>query len=246
MKKLVAGNWKMNGLAAALAEVQALNAAHPAPACEMLLCPPATLLAQMSWAARGSSLKLGGQDCHPDAAGAHTGDISAAMLKDAGATYVILGHSERRADHGETDALVKAKAQAALTAGLIAVVCIGETEAQRDAGQTLEVIGTQLDGSLPDGASAATLVVAYEPVCAIGTGRTPAIAQIAEVHAFVRARLTARIGAEAAGVRLLYGGSVKPSNATEIFAVPDVDGALVGGASLKAADFRAIVSALSA
>ena len=246
MKKLAAGNWKMNGLAAALAEVQGLNAAHPDPVCEMLLCPPATLLAQMSWAARGSSLKLGGQDCHPDAAGAHTGDISAAMQKDAGATYVILGHSERRADHGETDALVKAKAQAALTAGLIAVVCIGETEAQRDAGQTLEVIGTQLDGSLPDGASAATLVVAYEPVWAIGTGRTPAIAQIAEVHAFVRARLTARIGAEAAGVRLLYGGSVKPSNATEIFAVPDVDGALVGGASLKAADFGVIVAALSA
>ena len=246
MQKLAAGNWKMNGLAAGLAEVQALNAAHPAPNCEMLLCPPATLLAQMNWAARGSNLRLGGQDCHPDASGAHTGDISAAMLKDAGAGYVILGHSERRADHGETNALIRAKAQAALTAGLIPIVCIGETEAQRDAGTTLDVIGGQLDGSVPDGATAATLVVAYEPVWAIGTGRTPTIGQIAEVHAYLRARLTTRIGAEAAGVRILYGGSVKPSNAAEIFAVPHVDGALVGGASLKAADFGAIVTALSA
>ena len=246
MQKLAAGNWKMNGLATALAEVQALNAAHPAPACEMLLCPPATLLAQMNWAARGTNLRLGGQDCHPDAAGAHTGDISAAMLRDAGAAYVILGHSERRADHGEADALIRAKAQAALAAGLIPIICIGETEAQRDGGTTLEVIGGQLDGSLPDGVTAATLVVAYEPVWAIGTGRTPTIAQIAEVHAFLRARLTARLGAEAAGVRILYGGSVKPSNAVEIFAVPHVDGALVGGASLKAADFGAIVAALSA
>ena len=236
----------MNGLASSLAEVGALVAAHPAPACEMLLCPPATLLAQMAWAAKGTTLALGGQDCHQDAGGAHTGDISAAMLKDAGAGYVILGHSERRADHGETDALVRAKAQAALTAGLVAVVCVGETEAQRDADQTLDVIGAQLDGSVPDGATAATLVVAYEPVWAIGTGRTPTIPQIAEVHAFLRDRLTARIGAEAAGVRLLYGGSVKPGNAVEIFAVPHVDGALVGGASLKAADFGAIVAALSA
>ena len=246
MQKLAAGNWKMNGLAVSLAEVSALTAAHPAPACEVLLCPPATLLAQMAWAAKGSALALGGQDCHPEAAGAHTGDISAAMLRDAGASYVILGHSERRADHGEGDALVKAKAHAALAAGLVPVVCIGETEAQRDAGQTLDVIGAQLDGSVPEGATAATLVVAYEPVWAIGTGRTPTIPQIAEVHAFLRARLTALIGAEAAGVRLLYGGSVKPSNAVEIFAVPDVDGALVGGASLNATDFGAIVAALSA
>ena len=245
-RKLAAGNWKMNGLATALAEVTALAAAHPAPACEMLLCPPATLLAQMNWAAKGSALVLGGQDCHPDASGAHTGDISAAMLRDAGADYVILGHSERRADHGETDALVQAKAKAALTAGLTPIICIGETAAQRDAGQVLEVIGTQLDGSVPDTATAATLVVAYEPVWAIGTGRTPTIAQIAEVHAFLRARLTARIGAEAEGVRILYGGSVKPSNATEIFAVPHVGGALVGGASLKATDFGAIIAALSA
>ena len=244
MKKLAAGNWKMNGTAASLAEVTALIAAHPAPGCEMLLCPPATLLAQMNYAARGSVLALGGQDCHAKASGAHTGDVSAAMLKDAGAAYVILGHSERRADHAEGDALVQAKAVAALAAGLVPIVCIGETEAQRDAGETLAVIGGQLDGSVPAGSTAATLVVAYEPVWAIGTGRTPTIPQIAEVHAFLRDRLTALIGAEAAGVRILYGGSVKPSNAAEIFAVPHVDGALVGGASLKAADFGAIVAAL--
>ena len=246
MKKLAAGNWKMNGSTAALSEVVALLAAHPAPGCEMLLCPPATLVAAMAGLAKGSALAVGGQDCHAKTAGAHTGDISAAMLLDAGAAYVILGHSERRADHGESDAQVLAKAQAAIAAGLVAVVCIGETEAQRDAGTTLDVIGAQLDGSVPADATAATLVVAYEPVWAIGTGRTPTIAQIAEVHGFLRARLTAHIGVQAAGVRLLYGGSVKPSNAVEIFAVPHVDGALVGGASLKAADFGAIVAALSA
>jgi triosephosphate isomerase len=246
MKKLAAGNWKMNGTVAALAEVSALVAAHPAPACEMLLCPPATLITAMAALAKGSALAVGGQDCHAKESGAHTGDISAAMLKEAGASYVILGHSERRADHGETDVQVLAKAQAAIAAGLVAVVCIGETEAQRDAGDTLTVIGAQLDGSVPADATAATLVVAYEPVWAIGTGRTPTIAQIAEVHDFLRTRLTAKIGPQAAGVRLLYGGSVKPSNAAEIFAVPHVDGALVGGASLKAADFGAIVAALSA
>jgi len=245
MQKLAAGNWKMNGSTAALAEVQALLAAHPAPACDMLLCPPATLLAPMAALAAGSALAVGGQDCHPKTSGAHTGDISAAMLADAGASYVILGHSERRADHGETDALVLAKAEAAIAAGLIAIVCLGETEGQRDAGDTLAVIGAQLDGSVPATATAATLVIAYEPVWAIGTGRTPTLAQIAEVHAFLRVRLLARIGAEARGVRLLYGGSVKPSNAAEIFAVPDVDGALVGGASLKAADFGAIIAALA-
>jgi triosephosphate isomerase len=246
MKKLAAGNWKMNGTMAALAEAQALVAAHPAPACEMLLCPPATLVAALASQAKGTALMVGGQDCHTKASGAHTGDISAPMLKDAGATHVILGHSERRADHGETDALVKSKAEAAIAAGLIAIVCIGETEAERDAGRTLDVIGTQLDGSLPAGATAANLVVAYEPVWAIGTGRTPTLAEIGEVHAFLRNRLQGLIGAQASGVRLLYGGSVKPSNATEIFAVPYVDGALVGGASLKASDFGAIVAALSA
>lgn len=245
MRKLAAGNWKMNGTAASLSEVAALLGAHPAPTCEMLLCPPTTLIAQMASVAKGTPLLVGGQDCHPKASGAHTGNISAAMLVDAGASHVILGHSERRTDHAETDAEVAAKAVAAIGAGLIAVVCIGETEAQRDAGQTLEVIGTQLAGSVPADAHAATLVIAYEPVWAIGTGRTPTLAEIAEVHHFIRTRLTARIGAEAAGVRLLYGGSVKPSNAAEIFAVPHVDGALVGGASLKASDFGAIVAALS-
>ncbi len=246
MRKLAAGNWKMNGTAAALDEVRSLLAAHPAAGCEMLLCPPATLVAGMAAVAKGSALAVGGQDCHPKASGAHTGDISALMLKDAGASHVILGHSERRADHGETDALVRAKAEATLAAGLVAVVCIGETEAERDAGQTLAVIGGQLDGSLPAGATAANLVIAYEPVWAIGTGRTPTLAEIAEVHAFLRNRLRGLIGDAADGVRLLYGGSVKPSNAAEIFAVPHVDGALVGGASLKAADFGAIVAALSA
>lgn len=246
MQKLAAGNWKMNGTAAALAEVKALLAAHPAPGCEMLLCPPATLLGQMADLAAGTALRVGGQDCHTKTAGAHTGDISAAMLADAGASHVILGHSERRADHGETDALVRAKTEAAWAAGLIAVVCVGETEAERDVGRTLDVVGTQLAGSLPEGASAENTVIAYEPVWAIGTGRTPTLDEIAEVHAFMRRELTARFGETARGMRLLYGGSVKPSNATEIFAVGDVDGALVGGASLKAADFGAIVTALSA
>ncbi|PZQ99957.1 MAG: triose-phosphate isomerase [Cereibacter sphaeroides] len=244
MRKLAAGNWKMNGLSASLPEVAALIAAHPDPACEVLLCPPVTLLAPMATAAAGR-IAVGGQDCHTDTSGAHTGDISAQMLVDAGATYVILGHSERRADHGETDALVRAKAEAALTAGLIAIVCIGETAGQRDAGTTLEVTGTQLAGSVPDSATPANTVIAYEPVWAIGTGRTPTLPEIAEVHADLRARLIARFGAAASGFRLLYGGSVKPSNATEIFALSNVDGALVGGASLKAADFGAIVSALS-
>jgi triosephosphate isomerase (TIM) len=246
MKKLAAGNWKMNGSLAALAEVDALIAAHPAPACEMLLCPPTPLIAAMAARAEGSALQVGGQDCHQNTSGAHTGDVSAAMLAEAGASHVILGHSERRADHGESSDLVRQKAEAALAAGLIAVVCLGETEAERDAGATLAVIGAQLDASIPAGSTAATVVIAYEPVWAIGTGRTPTLAQIAEVHGFLRARLAGLIGAEAAGLRLLYGGSVKPSNAAEIFALPEVDGALVGGASLKAADFGAIVAALSA
>lgn len=246
MRKLAAGNWKMNGTPMSLTEVTALVKEHPAPGCEMLLCPPATLIAQMAWHVRGAALKVGGQDCHTAASGAHTGDISAQMLADAGASYVILGHSERRADHGETDALVRAKAEAAWDAGLTAILCLGETGAQRDAGTTLRVVGEQLAGSVPDGATAENTVIAYEPVWAIGTGRTPTLDEIAEVHGFLRAELAKRFGAEAAEMRLLYGGSVKPSNAAEIFAVPDVDGALVGGASLKAADFGAIVAALSA
>ena len=246
MKKLAAGNWKMNGTTAALDEMRALLAAHPAPACEMLLCPPATLIAQAAYHTKGKALHIGGQDCHAKASGAHTGDISAAMLKDAGASHVILGHSERRADHAETNAQVKAKAEAALAADLIAIVCLGETEAQRDAGETLALCGSQLHGSIPAGATAANLVIAYEPVWAIGTGRTPTLDQIAEVHAFLRAELVKALGEDGQGVRILYGGSVKPSNAAEIFAVKDVDGALVGGASLKAVDFGAIVAALSA
>ena len=246
MKKLAAGNWKMNGTTAALDEMRALLAAHPAPACEMLLCPPATLIAQAAYHTKGKALHIGGQDCHAKASGAHTGDISAAMLKDAGASHVILGHSERRADHAETNAQVKAKAEAALAAQLIAIVCLGETEAQRDAGETLVLCGNQLHGSIPAGATAANMVIAYEPVWAIGTGRTPTLDQIAEVHAFLRAELVKALGEDGQGVRILYGGSVKPSNAAEIFAVKDVDGALVGGASLKAVDFGAIVAALSA
>jgi triosephosphate isomerase len=246
MKKLAAGNWKMNGTTAALDEMRALLAAHPAPACEMLLCPPATLIAQAAYHTKGKALHIGGQDCHAKASGAHTGDISAAMLKDAGASHVILGHSERRADHAETNAQVKAKAEAALAAQLIAIVCLGETEAQRDAGDTLALCGNQLHGSIPAGATAANMVIAYEPVWAIGTGRTPTLDQIAEVHAFLRAELVKALGEDGQGVRILYGGSVKPSNAVEIFAVKDVDGALVGGASLKAVDFGAIVAALSA
>jgi triosephosphate isomerase (TIM) len=242
MRKLAAGNWKMNGIAASLDEAMALTT-MPAT-CDVLLCPPATLIAQMVWHITGTHVQVGGQDCHAAASGAHTGDISAAMLVDAGAQYVILGHSERRADHGETDDLVHAKALAARTAGLISIICVGETLAQREAGETLAVIAGQM-ASVPVDMTANTLVVAYEPVWAIGTGLTPTIPQIAEVHAFLRARLAARIG-DASGVRLLYGGSVKPSNAAEIFAVPHVDGALVGGASLKAADFGAIIAALSA
>lgn len=244
-RKLAAGNWKMNGTTASLAEIEALAADHPEPRSEVLICPPATLIAEMARKAGKGPVSVGGQDCHPKAAGAHTGDISAAMLADAGARYVILGHSERRADHGESDALVRLKAEAAHAAGLTAIVCVGETEAQRDAGTTLDVIGAQLRGSVPDGATAANTVIAYEPVWAIGTGRTPTLAQIAEVHDFLRAELAKRL-ADAAGVRLLYGGSVKPSNAADIFATSNVDGALVGGASLKAADFGAILAALDA
>ena len=245
MRKLAAGNWKMNGTNASLSEVATLLKAHPAPACEMLLCPPTTLLSRMADVATGTQLKLGGQDCHAEAAGAFTGDISAAMLADAGASHVILGHSERRAGHGETDALVLTKAEAAIAAGLIAIICVGETERQRDAGATLDVIGAQLLGSLPTNATSENTVIAYEPVWAIGTGRTPTLAEIADVHLFLRARLTGRLGADALDVRLLYGGSVKPSNAVEIFGLTNVDGALVGGASLKAADFGAIIAALS-
>lgn len=240
--KLAAGNWKMNGRAADLAEVGAL-AARPAGASQVLLCLPATLIARA--VAVAGPVALGGQDCHSAAAGAHTGDIAADMLADAGATFVILGHSERRTDHAETNATVCAKAAAAQRAGLTAIVCLGETLADRDAGRTLDVVGAQLAGSVPDGSHGGNTVIAYEPVWAIGTGRIATTDQIAEVHAVLRARLVDRFGAATGNaVRLLYGGSVKPSNAAEIFAVADVDGALVGGASLKAAEFGAIIAAL--
>jgi triosephosphate isomerase len=242
-RKLAAGNWKMNGLAAAAGELDALTAASAESSAEVLICPPATLIAGFAARAKGSAVAIGAQDCHAAASGAHTGDISAEMIADAGGSHIIVGHSERRADHGETDAEVRAKAEAAWRAGLVAIVCVGETEAERDAGKALEVVGRQLEGSVPDGATAANLVVAYEPVWAIGTGRTPSLADIAEMHDFMRARLVERLGAEADGIRLLYGGSVKPGNAAEIFGVSNVDGGLVGGASLKAADFSAIVTA---
>jgi triosephosphate isomerase len=240
-RKLAAGNWKMNGTLATLTEIDRLLAEHPAPGCEVMICPPATLIQAM--AARG--IATGGQDCHASPAGAHTGDISARQLGDAGASHVILGHSERRTDHGETDAGVAAKARAAHEAGLTAVICVGETEAQRDADETLDVISAQLAGSVPDGATAANTVIAYEPVWAIGTGRTPTDAQIAQVHALMRERLSARFD-DGVDMALLYGGSVKPGNAAEIFAIAHVNGALVGGASLKADDFGPIIAALSA
>ena len=245
-RRLAAGNWKMNGSRAALAEVDELLRRHPEPAIDILLCPPATHLAWMRERIGRATLRTGGQDCHAAHHGAHTGDISAAMLADVGATFVILGHSERRADHGETDAEVAAKVRAAWAAELTAIVCLGETLAERDAGDTLAVIERQFAGSLPDGAESRNTVIAYEPVWAIGTGRTPSLAQIAEVHDALRAHLHRRFPAEAETVRLLYGGSVKPANAAEIFGIANVDGALVGGASLKAADFSAIVAALEA
>ncbi len=246
-RKLAAGNWKMNGLSADLAKLRQLIDTHPSPACEVLVCPPATLLDRVRAFTADRAIALGGQDCHFAVNGAHTGDISARMLADAGAEYVILGHSERRAAHGETDKLVKSKSLAVNAAGLVAVICVGETLEQRESGRTLEVIGAQIIGSVPEEADADAIVIAYEPVWAIGTGRTPTLAQIAEVHDFIRAQLRMHHDRCAAdGVRLLYGGSVKPSNADGIFGVSNVDGALVGGASLDPTDFSAIVSALEA
>lgn len=243
-RKLVAGNWKMNGLRAAGAELESLVAANPVPlSADVLICPPATLLAAFATQAAASPISIGGQDCHHAVSGAHTGDISAVMLADAGATAVIIGHSERRADHAEDDAVVCAKAQAAWGADLTAIICVGETEAERDAGQALEIVRTQLRGSVPDGATALNTVIAYEPVWAIGTGRTPSNNEIAEVHAEMRSALVSRFAAEGAEMLLLYGGSVKPANAEEIFAIENVDGGLVGGASLKAADFNQIIAA---
>jgi triosephosphate isomerase (TIM) len=240
-RPLVAGNWKMNGLRSSLAELaRIVEGAAKLPAVDLLVCPPATLLAQFSAAVNGSPVRIGAQDCRAEPAGAFTGDISAEMLKDAGASAVIIGHSERRSYHKETDADVRAKALAARRAGLLAIVCVGETRAERDGGRALAVVGAQLDGSLPEGATAENLVVAYEPVWAIGTGLTPTSDDVAEMHGFIRQRLVARFGAEGEGMRILYGGSVKLSNAKELMGVADVDGALVGGASLKADEFLAI------
>lgn len=244
IRPLVAGNWKMNGLSGSMSELDGMKAgaAGLAGKADLMICPPATLIAQFKWATKESSLMIGGQDCHAKASGAHTGDIAAEMLADAGATAVIVGHSERRTDHKESNAEVKAKAEAAWRAGLTAIVCVGEQRAEREAGKTLAVVGDQLAGSLPDGATAANLVVAYEPVWAIGTGLTPTPADVAEVHAFIRKALTGRFGAAGEGVRILYGGSVKPSNAGELLTIAHVNGALVGGASLKAADFLGIAA----
>ena len=247
IRPLVAGNWKMNGLKADLAIVAEVARGYGAgmkAAVDLAICPPATLLFTASAALIGSRIATGGQDCSTQGAGAFTGEVSAQMLTDAGAAYAIVGHSERRTLHGETSATVKAKAQAAQTALLVPIVCVGETKDEREAGKALAIVRKQLRGSVPEASTPATLVVAYEPVWAIGTGLTPTPADVAEMHAAIRAELGKLLGkAAAAGVRLLYGGSVKPTNAAELMNVAHVDGALVGGASLKAEDFLAIARA---
>jgi triosephosphate isomerase len=236
----------MNGLKGSIGELEKMMAGAGAftGKVELMICPPTTLVAQFAEKAKGSPIAIGAQNCHAETAGAFTGDISAEMLKDAGATAIIVGHSERRTYHKETDAEVRAKAQAAWRAGLVAIVCVGETKDERVGGKTLDVIGTQVAGSLPDGTTPENLVIAYEPVWAIGTGLTPTVADVAEVHSFIRGQVAKRFGqAVADGVRIQYGGSVKPSNAKELMSVADVDGALVGGASLKADDFFGIANA---
>jgi triosephosphate isomerase len=245
-RPLVAGNWKMNGLRSALDEIAAMRrmvAEGKGGSAEILVCPPATLIISAAVLLAGSAVSLGAQDCHPKASGAFTGDISAAMLKDAGAAYVIVGHSERRAGYGEGDSMVRAKAEAANEAGLTAIVCVGETKAEREAGEAVSVVSGQIRGSLPPGASPANLVVAYEPVWAIGTGLTPTAGDVAAMHETIRSLLGEIYGAAGAQMRILYGGSVKPSNAAELLCLPNVDGALVGGASLKAVDFMGIAGA---
>lgn len=246
IRPLVAGNWKMNGSIAGLEELRAIGHGFGAGLegrVDGLICPPATLISRAAEILQQTPVKVGGQDCHAKDHGAHTGDISAGMLKEAGATYVLVGHSERRTDHGEDDATVRSKAEAALAVGLVAVVCIGETLAEREEGHTLDVLSRQIEGSIPAGATAQNVVVAYEPVWAIGTGLTPTAANVAEAHLHIRNRLSAKVGDAAAKMRILYGGSVKPSNAAELMHVDNVDGALVGGASLKASDFLGIVDA---
>jgi triosephosphate isomerase (TIM) len=244
-RPLIAGNWKMNGLKASAAELGKIidGARELAGRVDLVVCPPATLVAGFAGRAQGTPVTIGAQDCHSEASGAYTGDVSAEMLKDAGAQAVIVGHSERRTLHRETDEIVRAKAMAAWRAGLTAIVCIGETRAEREAGNTLAVVGRQLAGCLPDGADAANLVIAYEPVWAIGTGLTPTAADVAEVHAAIRERLVGQYRRAGEGIRILYGGSVKPANAKELMHVANVDGALVGGASLQAGDFLGIARA---
>jgi len=246
IRPLVAGNWKMNGTGESLAELRAIATGLSSDLGQKLdavICVPATLLSRAAETLVSEAVRLGGQDCHVKESGAHTGDISAAMLKEAGADYVITGHSERRTDHHETDELVRAKTEAAWKAGLTAIVCVGETAAERQEGRTLEVIGRQLLGSLPDNAKSEMTIIAYEPVWAIGTGQTPTAEDVEKAHAFMRSELIARFGSEGARLRLLYGGSVKPANAVELLGITNVDGALVGGASLKATDFLAICEA---
>jgi triosephosphate isomerase (TIM) len=244
-RPLIAGNWKMNGLRSSRAELEQVIAGAPAlaGAMDLMICPPATLIAAFALLARGSAVAIGGQDCHAEPAGAFTGDISAEMLRDAGASAVIVGHSERRMYHGETDADVCAKALAARRAGLLAIVCVGETKDERGGGATLDVVARQLAASLPDGATGESLVIAYEPIWAIGSGVTPTPVDVAEVHNSIRQAIVARFGTDGQAIRILYGGSVKPANAVELMNVNDVDGALVGGASLKAAEFLAIAAA---
>jgi triosephosphate isomerase len=246
-RPLVAGNWKMNGLRAALAEIAETGVGYDPglrARVELVICPPATLLALAADCIGAPGPALGGQDCHPAARGAHTGDLSAAMLRDAGASFVIVGHSERRVDHGETDALVLAKARAALDAGLTPIICVGETRAEREDGRACEIVGAQIMASLPADAPG-SVVLAYEPVWAIGAGLTPTLAEVAQMHAFARETIESRLGGgKSAAVRILYGGSVKPENAAELLGVAHVDGALVGGASLRAADFLAIAGAI--
>ncbi|HEX4111066.1 MAG TPA: triose-phosphate isomerase [Stellaceae bacterium] len=245
MRKLIAGNWKMNGLRAdgtALARELAARGRRGPPPCDLLVCPPATLLAEIAAVLAGSPIALGGQDCHAEGKGAFTGDISAVMLKDVGCAYVILGHSERRAHHHETDAMVRAKAMAGLAAGLIPIVCVGESAEQRERDETLTVIGAQVAGSLPDIAGISQIAIAYEPIWAIGSGRTPKRDEIAEVHAFIRTALSKRV-ANPDAVRILYGGSLNAKNAAEILPIANVDGGLVGGASLDAESFWTIAQA---
>jgi triosephosphate isomerase (TIM) len=242
LRPLIAGNWKMNGVKASIGELERIMAGAPALAnVELMVCPPATLVAAFATKAAGSGVVIGAQDCHAKSSGAYTGDISAEMLKDAGAEAVIVGHSERRQYHGETDAIVRDKAEAARRAGIVAIVCVGETRAQRDVGQALDVVAGQLDGSLSDESTG--FVVAYEPVWAIGTGLTPTVKDVAEIHRLIRERLVERYGGAGRETRVLYGGSVTPANAAAFLAVENVDGALVGGASLKAGDFLAVAGA---